>query len=177
MKPGILLRVADRKRAGHEFESIEIRGTRNGYGVELGDIATVVDGYEDTDEASYFNGRPAVRVTAYRVGDETPGSVAAAVRDYAAELRAELPANVDVAIWNDDSEVLADRIDLLVRNARLGLVLVVVIWLSTALFQVPQHRRLESGFDEQAHRRLVNTNWIRIIAWTARSILTLTWLT
>jgi hypothetical protein len=54
-----------------------------------------------------------------------------------------------------------------------GLVLLVLIWGSTLALQVPQHRRLERGFDAAAHRRLVRTNWIRTFAWTARGIIAL----
>ncbi len=50
----------------------------------------------------------------------------------------------------------------------LGAALLAVVWLSTALLQVPQHARLERGFDEAAHRRLVTSNWVRTIAWSAR---------
>ena len=52
----------------------------------------------------------------------------------------------------------------------LGAALLAVVWLSTALFQVPQHARLEHGFDAAAHRRLVATNWVRTMAWTARGL-------
>ncbi len=52
-----------------------------------------------------------------------------------------------------------------------GLALVVAIWLSTALLQVPQHARLASGFDPEAARTLVSTNWIRTLAWSARAAL------
>jgi uncharacterized membrane protein len=52
-----------------------------------------------------------------------------------------------------------------------GLLLLAVIWGSTALFSVPCHRALERGFDERAHRRLVATNWVRTIAWSARALL------
>lgn len=49
-----------------------------------------------------------------------------------------------------------------------GLGLLGLVWLSTALFQVPAHRALESGFDPGTHRRLVFTNWVRTAAWSAR---------
>jgi hypothetical protein len=49
-----------------------------------------------------------------------------------------------------------------------GLVLVVAIWLSTALLQVPAHARLAQGFDAAAWRRLVRTNWFRTGAWALR---------
>jgi hypothetical protein len=58
----------------------------------------------------------------------------------------------------------------------LGVGLVAVIWASTFLLQVPAHTRLGSGFDEEAWRVLVNTNWVRTIAWSARACLVSYWL-
>ena len=49
-------------------------------------------------------------------------------------------------------------------------VLLVIVWLSTFMLQVPVHRRLQSGKDDARIRKLVNTNWIRTIAWTARAV-------
>ncbi|MGD8413003.1 MAG: hypothetical protein PVF33_02150 [Candidatus Latescibacterota bacterium] len=54
-----------------------------------------------------------------------------------------------------------------------GLGTLVLIWLSTFLLQVPQHRRLSGGFDVVAHRRLVRTNWLRTIGWSARAVIAL----
>lgn len=52
-----------------------------------------------------------------------------------------------------------------------GLGLVVVIWGATALVSVPIHARLGAGFDRAEIARLVATNWIRTVAWTARGVL------
>ncbi|MCB1152230.1 efflux RND transporter permease subunit, partial [bacterium] len=123
----ILVRVADRRLYGHEFDDVIIKSTAQGAKVRLADIATIRDGFEDTDLASYFNGKRAVRVTAYRVGDETPTDVSDAVHDTVERLREEYPPNIIFDLWNDESEFLEARIDLLVRNARLGLILVVII--------------------------------------------------
>lgn len=57
-----------------------------------------------------------------------------------------------------------------------GLALVGVVWLSTALVQVPLHTTLSSGFDGDVHARLVATNWMRTVAWTLRAGLAL-WMT
>ena len=46
--------------------------------------------------------------------------------------------------------------------------LLFALWLSTLLFYAPLHMRLSTGFDAVVHRRLVRTNWIRTVAWTAR---------
>ncbi len=55
----------------------------------------------------------------------------------------------------------------------LGLVLFAVIVVSTALFQAPQHQALSSGFDRGAYEFLLNTNWIRTVAWSAYGLLDL----
>jgi hypothetical protein len=52
-----------------------------------------------------------------------------------------------------------------------GLGLLIAIWLSTALVQVPQHNRLKCGWDARTHTELVKSNWVRTWAWTARSLL------
>ena len=52
--------------------------------------------------------------------------------------------------------------------ALLGLVLLAVIWLSTAILQAPAHKELSRGYDDKVHRRLVRSNWIRTFAWLAR---------
>ena len=54
-----------------------------------------------------------------------------------------------------------------------GLALALLLWASTGLVQTPLHRRLTEGFDAEAHRRLVRSNWLRTAAWATRSGLAL----
>jgi len=58
-----------------------------------------------------------------------------------------------------------------------GLALVLLIWGTTGLVQVPLHRRLTDGFDAAVHRRLLRTNWVRTVAWGLRTGLVLWMLT
>ncbi|MBC7458839.1 MAG: hypothetical protein H7235_11200 [Bdellovibrionaceae bacterium] len=55
----------------------------------------------------------------------------------------------------------------------LNLVGLCLIWLSTLLFSIPSHNKLNAGFDHKTISYLVNTNWIRTLTWTLRSILML----
>jgi hypothetical protein len=55
----------------------------------------------------------------------------------------------------------------------LGLGLLAVVWLSTALLQSPQHTVLGRGFVAASHRFLVVSNWVRTACWTARGVLVL----
>ena len=56
-----------------------------------------------------------------------------------------------------------------------ALALLAIVWLSTAFLQVPCHEKLTSGFDAATHSRLVVSNWIRTVGWTARGAL-VTWM-
>lgn len=58
-----------------------------------------------------------------------------------------------------------------VWSAWLGAALVALIWAVTFLISVPCHAALSAGFDASAHERLVSTNWIRTLGWTARAAL------
>lgn len=53
----------------------------------------------------------------------------------------------------------------------LGLVVLVVVHLSTVLLQVPAHDRLSDGYDRDVVRRLVRTNWVRTVGWSTRGVL------
>lgn len=53
-------------------------------------------------------------------------------------------------------------------TALVGAALLLVVWLSTALLQVPLHHRLERADDQDAKMGLVRTNWIRTVAWSLR---------
>jgi hypothetical protein len=53
----------------------------------------------------------------------------------------------------------------------LGLALLLVVHASTIGLQVPAHDRLSGGYDAATAARLVRTNWVRTIGWTARGVL------
>ncbi|MCB0345154.1 MAG: efflux RND transporter permease subunit [Bdellovibrionales bacterium] len=123
----ILLRTQERRDYGYEYNDIPIATTADGTVVRLGDVAQIKDGFQETDEEASFNGQPAIFVNVYRVGDETPQAVSQAVHDYIDYITPELPDGVGLTIWRDTSEIYRDRMGLLLKNAVLGLVLVLVL--------------------------------------------------
>ena len=120
----ILLRTKGQLYRGREFEDIVVVTRSDGTRVTLSDVANVVDGFEDTDTTTRFDGRRAALIQVYRVGNEGALAVARATKEYIEELEVRLPAGVSVDTWDDDSIILKQRIGLLLRNARLGLLLV-----------------------------------------------------
>ena len=55
----------------------------------------------------------------------------------------------------------------------IGVVLVFIVWTSTAFLQIPNHNALSKAYEFEAHNLLVQTNWIRTIAWSMRGFLLL----
>jgi len=120
----LLVRMSDRRTSRQEYEDMIVRGTKDGANVRLGDIATITDGYEELELGYRYNGERAVRLQAFRIGDETPNQVATAMKSHADRLRSTLPDGVIIGTWQDDSQLLDERFDLLLKNARIGLILV-----------------------------------------------------
>jgi multidrug efflux pump subunit AcrB len=81
----------------------------------------------DIDQRTVYNGKPAAQLSIFRVGTETPQGVADTVREVAEEFQTTLPDTISVDFWNDKSALLKGRIELLVNNGRMGLLLVVGI--------------------------------------------------
>lgn len=50
------------------------------------------------------------------------------------------------------------------------LCMVLAIWVSTFLLQIPMHGKLEDTKDPQLIDRLVGSNWIRTILWSAKLV-------
>ena len=123
----VLVRTQERRDFGREYADIPLVSTPDGATVRVGDLATITDGFEDTDEEAYFNGQRAIQVKVFRVGKETPQSVSDDVQAYLEELRPELPVGIGFAMWNDRSETYRDRMNLLLKNAFLGLTLVLLL--------------------------------------------------
>ena len=122
----VLLRTQGRNETSEDFRDIVVLAETDGTEVLLSDIATVTDGFADSDLAATFNGQRAVVVTAYRVGEESVLDVAEAVHTYVASFSARLPEGVTASVWQDQSVVLDGRLKLLIKNGILGLTLVLI---------------------------------------------------
>jgi len=51
-----------------------------------------------------------------------------------------------------------------------GMILLIAVWLSTFLVQVPLHARLAKGLSPRTHSLLVGSNWVRTALWSARTV-------
>ena len=123
----ILLRVSNRAQWANEFARLPILEQANGNTMTLGDIARIADGFEDDVSSHRYNGKMALSIDVYRVGEQTPVGVSAAVQQLLPDIQQILPDGVQISILQDMSEVYEARLDLLLKNAFFGLILVALL--------------------------------------------------
>jgi len=123
----LILRSLGKRYEAAELADIPITNTPEGGEILLGDIATLIDGFEDIDISSRFDARDAVLLNLFRVGNEDTLALAALARHYIENSSARLPEGATLSIWNDQSTYLTGRIKLLQRNGMFGLTLVLLV--------------------------------------------------
>ncbi len=123
----ILLRTKGQAYWGEDFEKLTVLTRADGTRVQLSDVATVVDGFEDTDQQLWFDGKPAALVKVSRIGEQDVLRITAEVKNYLATAATNLPEGVELTIWDDDSKFLRDRLDTLLDSARQGFLLVLLL--------------------------------------------------
>ena len=121
----VRIRTLGRRFDQQDFEELIVLGATDGAELRLGDIAHVRDGFQASNVILRHQGAPAVFVEVYRSEGENVTRVAAAVHEHVANVIVPgLPEGVGIEIWNDESQDYTERMDILVKNGVLGLLLV-----------------------------------------------------
>jgi len=123
----IRLRTTGQAYTGREFEQIVLLTRPDGTRVRLGDVANVVDGFAEIESYSFFNGVRSFGLNAMATVDENPIEVAAAIKEYVANKQQTLPQGVQLTAWGDSSEMLDERMDMMLKNMWMGGLLVLGI--------------------------------------------------
>lgn len=131
----ILLRAKGQAYWGSEFEQLVLRTNPDGTRLYLGDVATVVDGFADTDQMLRFDGKPAALIRVSRIGSQDIMDITRVVQAYLATAASRVPEGVQLTVWNDGSKLLQDRLETLLNSARQGFLMVLIV---LALFLKPR---------------------------------------
>lgn len=110
-----------------DFEKIVLLTTPDGSSLTLGDIATIIDGFEDTEAYARFDGSPSVSLNVQTTSNQNMLQITEAVRNYVAERQSTLPQGIEMDIWADSSYYLQDRLDMMTENLIMGAILVLLI--------------------------------------------------
>lgn len=130
----IVLRTSERRIKAKSFSEIIIAQTTKGIPLKLSDVATLKDGLAASSIECWFNGKPAIQLDVYAVGDESPISVEKAVKEYIAEVAKVKHRGAEVVIFENQAADYRSRMALLLDNAAIGLILVLV---TLGLFLTP----------------------------------------
>ncbi|MBA6297614.1 efflux RND transporter permease subunit [Colwellia sp. MB02u-9] len=127
----INLRVENQAYRGYEFEQIPVVTLADGTRIVLGEIATIIDGFEEGLQYSKFNGENSVTLFIGAADNQSITDIATVVKKYVEEKSAILPAGVKLETWVDMTYYLEGRLNMMVDNMKSGAVLV---FLMLALF-------------------------------------------
>jgi multidrug efflux pump subunit AcrB len=123
----ILLRTEGQVYTGQEFAGLVLRTYPDGTRLTLGDIATIEDGFVETDGYGRFNGRPTAIMRVLAGGAQNELATADAVKEYIQQKSETLPDGVEMESWVDRAWYLQGRLDMMMKNMVQGAVLVCLI--------------------------------------------------
>ncbi len=109
-----------------DFERIPVRAA-GGAEVLLGEVATVIDGFEENRQLVRFNGEPALMVEVMRHDKESAIAISKTVRDYVATASQRFPQGIKLAVWNDESISISGRLETLGWSLLQGCALVFLL--------------------------------------------------
>ena len=118
----LLLRTNTKGTSGEAFENIVLRADSQGSVLRVSDVATVRDGFTDVDLINQFNGRESVLVKVQKSEAEDVLAIADEIKTFLKGYTP--PPGIDVSVWDDQTQILKERISLLLRNGLLGFALV-----------------------------------------------------
>jgi len=117
--------LGERERA-RDLADILIKSGPDGTAVRLGDIAVVRETFEDRVERGRSQGKRAALVTVFKMPEEDAVDLATKVKDYVAAGEFPFSGAIEISATRDLSRFISQRLDLMVRNAHIGLMLVMI---------------------------------------------------
>lgn len=110
----------------HEVGDVIIRSRPDGSVLNVHDLAVVRDDFEPAKVRSRMNGSPAVSFLVFKKESADIIRTVAGIKRWVEENRHRLPEGVNLQYSNDQSRIVRNRLEVVVSNGLLGLVLVLV---------------------------------------------------
>jgi len=130
-----LIRAKNKSYYADELNQIIVASQPDGTLIRLSDVAVVKDRFSETPNASYINGNLAVNIGISSTNTEDLLSSAEKIKAYIKEYNASRD-NLQIEILSDQSILLNQRTQLLIKNALQGMLLVLIflsLFLNTRL--------------------------------------------
>ncbi len=131
----ISINFDDRRDFAQEFGEIAILTPSDGSRLLLSDIASIKETFSEARSWSNYNNSAALLIDVSSTGGQKPATVAREAQEVIEDLNTRLPAGLKLDIQSNYADDFAERGQLLMNNALLGIVLV---FLCLALFLQPK---------------------------------------
>lgn len=123
-----VLNLADTQR---DFENIIVRQTPEGGTIRVGDVARVIDGFEEAELLATLNGKPVVMLNVQSTDDMQVVKSSESAQRWITEVQPTLPEGVELAMSFNTADIYTSRMNLITESSLVGLVLVFLVLLLT----------------------------------------------
>ncbi len=123
----ILIRTQGQAYTGQDYGSLVLKTAPDGTRLSLADIATINDGFVESDDFAKFDDQPTSSIRVQSTGDQNDLLIAQEIKDYVAKKNKALPKGVKLTIWGDSSYYLAARLTMMISNLLMGSLLVFLV--------------------------------------------------
>ena len=123
-----VLNLADTQR---DFEDIVIRQTPEGGAIRVGDVARVIDGFEETELLARYNGEPVVVLNVQSTDTMQVVKSSESAKKWIADTQPTLPEGITLNMGFNTAEIYTSRMDLITESSLLGLLLVFLVLVMT----------------------------------------------
>ncbi|HSQ46296.1 MAG TPA: efflux RND transporter permease subunit [Lutibacter sp.] len=118
-----LIRAINKNYYGNELVNLVVRADASGNIIRLSDIADVTDTWSENPDRLYFNGKKSIDITVSNTNSEDLLSTAESVNQYIEKFNQQHDT-VHLDVSSDNSTTLNQRTELLIKNAVMGIILV-----------------------------------------------------
>jgi multidrug efflux pump subunit AcrB len=125
------LKVRSQADTEEEFADIIIRQTSDGGIIRVGDVATVVDGFEDNPILATLNGEPAVLLQVMTTETMDIVKASDSIREWLEDRQETLPEGAKLTLWTDNADEFKGRMKTIGKSAVMGLALVLIFLVLT----------------------------------------------
>ena len=126
----IRVRTVGRKYTDKELSQIVVMARPGGEIITLDRLAVINDGFTEDPIKALINGEPSVVLITYKTREEDALAISEAVKDFVADKKRQLPPGANLKILYDNTDMLRARINLLLKNGAIGLLIVfIILWM------------------------------------------------
>ena len=124
----IVLKIADERVNGDEFRDIPLISENAGEVIRLDDVADIRDAFEVRSVVNELDGAPALFLRIQSIGNQSMSMIRDAINEHLTDYSASGDVKIDVIL--DKGEVTKQRLQSILINAAIGMVLVFVCLVS-----------------------------------------------